>query len=605
MRRGIWGAAVAAVVLSACEGGSSGNAQPTPTGAVTQTVDASVVTTVASTNGPLAGTTVIVPAGAMPNQTKVTIDVGTAPSQPGVALVGKVVSFTAQSGGTAVTSFSTPVDIEVPFDRTALPLGLALEDLVLFTAPNATATPTPVAGAIIDGAAGLARASVSHFSLYWVGARNGSLVGSYRVFFAGSGFETPQTNVSGAVFTLTFDGVGVASVSEWSQTFWGTHWAATPDYHPAPTDIDFGTPQAPPTTFGYALSSTGKLTIIQGGAAAFTGTLTPDGQVFADVTVERTVSGSLYRYQLNDVLGIRTSSGRDASALSGRFLVQGRRTAFDSTFDSTGSPIVLSDVGYGAMEVVFDGAGACSIEAGTGAYFQTTYGSPLAVQPPSPTGVYVDSSGPGAAACTYSVDPDGQAHFLVGGDEQFVGYVDPSGTRFAALAFALAYPFATETDYMQVSYTGLKLGSGFTSAALAGSYWLATGDAGFEEDPTAYVVNSFRAGTHAALTLDGAGGCTIANATSESAEDRFGVTDGTTEGAISVHWTDAITTVASCTYSVTDGGLVTVVAGGTPLTFQASLDGGYLVDLSSSTGPNGGATKYQVERRTAVRLTGP
>lgn len=143
-----------AFVVSGCGGGHGGSSSPGLIGA------AGGALTVDDAQSSIRGSSVSVPANAVPLLTQFTLRAGTPVSRSNHQAVGPAVN-AGPEGGT----FAQPVLVTVPVTP-PLPDGVTLQDLVVLKRDDATGTVTVLTPVSRDGAAGTLTVSVTSFSTF-------------------------------------------------------------------------------------------------------------------------------------------------------------------------------------------------------------------------------------------------------------------------------------------------------------------------------------------------------------------------------------------------------------------------------------------------------
>lgn len=205
--RSLVGALPLACLLLSCSGNTSPNTVTAEVGSGggTITVDA----------GPLAGTALTIPAAAVPDGTKITIDQSSTPLLLGYETLGPGANFVAEAAQLAI-----PASARLVFDPALLPAGATGSDLVVIrqTSQGRRVTVPPTA---LDLTVGTVEVSVDRFASYWVARRTLDIdfvLANYFPLFDGDTFvfdngvvlslqdELEEPNLEGIFVTkATFD----------------------------------------------------------------------------------------------------------------------------------------------------------------------------------------------------------------------------------------------------------------------------------------------------------------------------------------------------------------------------------------------------------------
>ena len=421
--------------------------------------------TLTATGGPISGSAINVPAGALAGATTLTVDQGSNISTPNSVLVGPAVKISPDG-----TAFSVNADVTVPYDAASLPTPALAANLIVYKRDDLTSAVTPIVPTSIDTVNQRLTVSVASLSTFQAGLATtpAGLSGTFNMSGKLEEVSLDSTSAGSATKrlwrgTLTFDGAGSAT--------WSTGNEAS-----------------------------ARLQIIVGGAATYTeSTGTGPGdtlayELFANNQVRFTGGTDTHIGQLsadgNTLAGMFASSDAVLSLLARLVRAEGAAPS------ASEGQVNLFSLTPGTL--TFDGAGTMTWAAGQTAdlaRLQLNTGSDLATLSGG------TSATPGGGLL-YAVGATGQVTFDDSGTPQY-GTLSADGN---VLFFGLSSTGATFS--VKDFYAAVKQGSGMTDASLSGTYnVLGLGAellSGSANNGTINLV-AFHQGT---VTFDGMGGMT-------------------------------------------------------------------------------------------------
>lgn len=582
-------------------GGDKGSVQPPSSGGATGTVNASQPTTVSVSEGSLKGSAVVVPAGAMPDGTQVSIAAAQAPAFAASAM-GPVVQLRATQGGSPLGAFAGPVTVTIPYVASQIPSGKSASDLVLYTAPDASGTPTMVAGATVDTGKAVMNGQVAHFSLFFVGLAAApttrTLNASYR-FLSTSGMLWTSASANGGAHntangnrgTIAFTDQGTCTVA-YSEFEFHERNSGTTD---RADQVQVDGPKTVNETGTYTLQADGHL-VAKIGSGTLEAFVSPDGKLITtggdrvDVRTGNTdPSQNGTMHEAHTFLAVKTGTGKTQASLNGTYSFHStdRGMWLDKNF-----PQVHQSIGASTGTLSFDGKGGFSL-----AFVRSE-----AIEG------FANSTGPWAnevrflqdpeatLSGSYTVTPEGEVKLSSSEGELLTLFLGADDQVFL-FGGAQGEVRSDGTLYTTDAGIGIKRGAGLGVASLKGTFHMHGCDFLLWHDTAHGMVSDGMWGNSGTFVFDGKGGFTLTHTGRDMMEDYAGYVSG--PWALSVRVTPEKQTLSG-TYTVDPDGTLRFSI--VPTVFQLSADGAFFSNGHLSPESRTDGTLYQSSRVVGLKL---